>query len=56
MRIFLAKNRLGKELEEVLWWNGAKGEIRDMTKEEKEYYKETREFQEKEIYRLRKGF
>lgn len=30
MRIFLAKNRMGKELETVLQWNGAKGIIADM--------------------------
>jgi KaiC/GvpD/RAD55 family RecA-like ATPase len=30
MRIYLAKNRMGKELETVLQWNGAKGIIADM--------------------------
>lgn len=42
MRLFLAKNRMGKELEEVLHWDGAKGIVRDMSTDEKVMYDETR--------------
>jgi KaiC/GvpD/RAD55 family RecA-like ATPase len=40
MRLFLAKNRMGKEIEDVLHWDGAKGVIRDMSPEEKAIYNE----------------
>lgn len=40
IRLFLAKNRMGKEVEMPLKWNGAKGEVLDMTDEEYELYKE----------------
>lgn len=38
VRLFLAKNRMGKELEGLLHWNGAKGSIKDMDKYELEQY------------------
>ena len=42
MRLFLAKNRMGKELEEVLNWDGAKGSIEDMSFADKAVYEEGR--------------
>jgi len=48
IRIFLAKNRMGKELEMPLHWDGAKGMIRDMSDDELAEYKENREPAEKE--------
>lgn len=42
MRIFLAKNRMGKELETVLSWNGAKGLIQDMDPWTLEQYNQER--------------
>lgn len=42
MRLFLAKNRMGKELEEVLNWDGAKGSIEDMSFTDKAVYEEGR--------------
>lgn len=41
IRMFLAKNRMGSELEQVLYWDGAKAMIRDMDFEELEEYKAT---------------
>lgn len=41
IRMFLAKNRMGSELEQVLFWDGAKAMIRDMSFEELEEYKST---------------
>lgn len=38
MRVFLAKNRMGPELEDVLLWNGEGGLVRDMTDEERERF------------------
>jgi replicative DNA helicase len=38
VRMFLAKNRMGRELEAVLHWNGAKGNITDMSQEELQTY------------------
>lgn len=43
VRIFLAKNRMGAELERPLWWDGEKCSIRDMTEVEYLEYKEMRE-------------
>lgn len=48
VRMFLAKNRMGREVEQVLVFNGAKGEIRDMTFDEMAEYATTREKEEKE--------
>ena len=56
IRVFMAKNRLGRELEEILVWDGAKGIIRDMTDEEKFYYKSEREDLEKYVQKTKKGF
>lgn len=42
MRMFLAKNRMGSELETVLHWDGAKGHVRDMTFDELAEYDGTR--------------
>lgn len=38
MRLCLAKNRMGVELEDVLKWNGAKGTVTDMSETEREIY------------------
>lgn len=48
VRLFLAKNRMGRELEEVLWFDGAKGSITDMTDQERADYAASREAEEKE--------
>lgn len=54
MRMFLAKNRMGQELERPLWWNGAKGMVKDMSDIELETYEEDRLPEEKEL--AKKGF
>lgn len=51
MRLFLAKNRMGRELERPLNWNGAKGKIWDMTDIELEQYSVEREPEEKELFK-----
>lgn len=38
MRVFLAKNRMGAEVEDVLLWNGEGGLVRDMTFEERDRF------------------
>ena len=40
IRLFLAKNRMGREVERPLHWDGAKGIVADMTQEEHQEYKE----------------
>jgi hypothetical protein len=55
MRVFLAKNRMGKELEMPLVWNGAKSEIRDMTDEELVAYRDEVETTEIEYYKSLTG-
>ena len=50
MRLYLAKNRMGKELEQVLRWNGSKGLIRDMDHIELEDYNEDRGLREEKEY------
>ena len=51
IRIFLAKNRMGKEIERPLFWDGERGVVRDMSFEEYQNYKEIREKEESAIYR-----
>lgn len=51
MRMFLAKNRMGKELEQVLRFDGSKGEVRDMDINELADYSAIREKEEKEFLR-----
>ena len=34
MRVFLAKNRMGPEIESLLYWDGEKSSVRDMTEDE----------------------
>lgn len=53
MRMFLAKNRAGREVERPLWWNGARGTVTDMTPEELETYKMEREPAESELLKKR---
>lgn len=55
MRLFLAKNRMGKELERPLKWDGEKGIIEDMTDDEYNDYVEMREEDEKVVLRERMG-
>ena len=43
MRLFLAKNRMGTEIERPLHWDGARGQVWDMTTQEYQDYKEDRE-------------
>ena len=56
IRLYLAKNRMGRELEMPLWWDGAKGEIKDMTTEEFEQYKDQREDHERLVQKIKRGF
>ena len=53
LRMFLAKNRLGKELEAVLKFDGEKGVIRDMTFDELADYSAMREKEEREYLKAR---
>ncbi len=55
LRMFLAKNRMGKEVEKALWWDGATGRVWDMEPEEEETYKniDKREEKEQEILKSR---
>lgn len=48
MRLYLAKNRMGKEVERPLYWDGAKGKVWDMSEQEYINYKEERESLEKD--------
>lgn len=38
MNCFIAKNRLGPELEGILYWDGKTGKVRDLGEEEKNFY------------------
>jgi replicative DNA helicase len=51
IRMYLAKNRMGKELEAPLYFDGAKGTIRDMNLQESADYMQIREKEEKEFLR-----
>lgn len=51
LRLFLAKNRMGKEIERPLHWSGEKGLIRDMTEEDYAFYTQEREKSEIEVLR-----
>lgn len=53
MRVYLAKNRMGAELEQPLYWSGAKGIVRDLTPTELADYKSTREPEEKEFLKAK---
>lgn len=53
IRLFIAKNRMGSELERPLHWNGARSEIKDMTEEEYLDYKENREQDEMLAQRIK---
>lgn len=56
MRIFLAKNRMGSELEQVLYWDGSKSIIRDMSFDELADYNGTRgDKAEREYLRAKTG-
>ena len=56
VRFFLAKNRMGPELEGILHWDGAKGIIRDMTDQELLDYNALRgENAEREYLKLKAG-
>ena len=46
MKVFLAKNRMGKEIESPLFWNGARCEIRDLSEGELDHYDENRKDEE----------
>lgn len=55
-RLFLAKNRMGSELEQVLHWDGAKALIRDMTSDEIVEYNSNRgDKAEREYLKSRTG-
>jgi len=53
MRMFLAKNRMGREVETVLNFDGAKGLIRDMDIDEHSEYAATLEKEEREYLKSR---
>lgn len=53
IRMYLAKNRMGKEVEEPLYWNGAKAIVRTMTDGELADYKEAREPMEQEVLKAK---
>lgn len=53
IRMFLAKNRMGREIEEVLRFDGAKGVVRDLTFDELADYEGTRAKEEKEYLRAK---
>ena len=53
IRLFLAKNRIGQELEQVLRFDGAKGIIRDLSFDELADYAATREKDEKDFLKNR---
>lgn len=53
IRIYLAKNRMGRELEQIFHWDGAKGEIRDMDYQELADYNAVREKEEREYLRAK---
>lgn len=55
MRLFMAKNRMGPELEQPLHWNGSRGIVKCMTNEELREYEETRQPEEREFLRDRLG-
>ncbi len=56
VRFFLAKNRMGPELEGILHWDGAKGLIRDMSDQELMDYNALRgENAEREYLKLKAG-
>ena len=55
MRLFLAKNRMGSEIQRPLWWNGALGIVNDMTRDEYEQYLAQREPEEKEVQKNKKS-
>ncbi len=56
MRIFLAKNRMGPELETILDWNGAKGQVKDLTEDQLKDYATTRgDKAEREYLKSRAG-
>jgi hypothetical protein len=50
-RLFLAKNRMGPQLEGLVHWNGAKGSVSNMTDFEIEEYRETRGEEEDNLYK-----
>lgn len=53
IRMYLAKNRMGKEVEEVLHFEGAKGAVRDMDFNERADYAAVREAEEKEYLKAK---
>lgn len=54
MRVFLAKNRMGPEVEGVLLWNGEGGLVRDMTPQELEQF-ENEERRKEKLARMYKN-
>lgn len=56
VRMYLAKNRMGAELENILHWDGAKGLIRDMSQQELDDYNALRgDKAEKEYLKIKQG-
>jgi len=54
MRIFLAKNRMGKELETVLKWDGYRGEVSEMDAEELLEYNKNIKPLERKVFKVKK--
>ena len=55
IRMCIAKNRMGSEVEEPLWWNGAKGLIKSMTPQQLDEYSQYREKDEALAQKILKG-
>jgi KaiC/GvpD/RAD55 family RecA-like ATPase len=49
LRLFIAKNRMGRELEQVLGWNGEKGKVWDLTDNDRKWYEENKAPHEKAV-------
>ena len=56
LRMFLAKNRMGPELEAPLKWSGAKGEVRDFTASELDEFNDEQAAMEKRTYKAKSKF
>lgn len=54
MRLFLAKNRMGRELETILKWDGYTGKVYDMDEEEKVDYNSRIRPLEKQTFKYKK--
>ena len=56
MRLYLAKNRMGPEIENVLAWNGEGGQVRDLTQEEAETYNAEEKIKESLVQKYKRPY